>query len=92
MRDETTWATWHVAKTELVSVVQVLLQSRRLEVIKTLSEARTLTHELQDFQMRFTAATHVVFNAREGAHDDLVLSVALAAWWAERPRRRWGAI
>jgi hypothetical protein len=85
-RDETTWSTWHVAKTELVSVVQVLLQSRRLEVIRALSEARTLTRELADFQMRFTAAANVTFNAREGAHDDLVLSVALACWWAEQQR------
>jgi hypothetical protein len=83
-REEGDYQSWHCAKTELVSAVQVLLQRRRLEVVKALSEARSLSKELRDFQLRFTAAAHVTYNAREGAHDDLVLSVALACWYAER--------
>jgi hypothetical protein len=39
---------------------------------------------LVDFQMKFTTAAQVTFNAPEGAHDDLVLSMELAAWWGER--------
>jgi hypothetical protein len=67
-----------------VSTVQVMLQNRRLEVAGTLPEAATLVSELQGFQMKFTAAASVQYEAwREGVHDDLVLAVALAVYVGE---------
>jgi len=73
-------------KRELVSVVQVLLQSRRLQIAKGLPEAATLTRELRTFKVKVNAATgHETFESwRERDHDDLVLAVAMAAWLAER--------
>ncbi len=79
-------------KSLLVSQLQVLLQAGRLKVARGLPDAAVLVEELSSFQVRVTAAGHEQYAAwREGAHDDLVLATALAAWYAERPRRRHGA-
>jgi hypothetical protein len=76
---------FHVPKKELVTSLQVLLQGRRLQIARSLPQARTLTRELQNFQVRITAAANETFGVwREGQHDDLVLAVALACWWAQR--------
>jgi hypothetical protein len=78
---------WSVPKKELVSTLQVLLQSRRLQVAPTLPEAATLVQELTTFQVKITPAANETFGAwREGAHDDLVLAVAVAAWEGEHLR------
>jgi hypothetical protein len=76
---------WHVPKKELVTGLQVVLQNQRLQIARSLPEAATLVHELQQFQVRITASAHETFGVwRAGQHDDLVLAVALACWWAER--------
>src|SRR5262249_22634138 len=76
---------WHVPKKELVTCLQLLLQSQRLRIADALPEAATLVRELQTFQVKITLAANETFGAwREGAHDDLVLATALAAWWAEK--------
>jgi hypothetical protein len=76
---------FHVPKKELVTGLQVVLQSRRLQITRGLPEAATLVHELQQFQVRITASAHETFGVwRAGQHDDLLLAVALACWWAER--------
>jgi hypothetical protein len=78
---------WHVPKKDLVSTLQVLLQSRRLQVAPSLPEAPTLVQELTTFQVKITPAANETFGAwREGAHDDLVLAVAVAAWEGEHFR------
>jgi Terminase RNaseH-like domain len=79
---------WHVPKKDLVSAVQVCLQTARLKVASALPEAATLVKELQNFQMKISLASgHDSYGAwREGTHDDLVLSMACALWVGER---RW---
>jgi hypothetical protein len=78
---------WHVPKKELVTSLQLLLQSRRLQIARTLPEAATLVRELENFRVKITLAANETFGAwREGQHDDLVLAAALAAWQAERTR------
>ena len=72
-------------KKELVTCLQVVLQARRLQIARGLLEAATLVRELQSFQVKITASAHETFGVwRDGQHDDLVLAVALACWWAER--------
>jgi hypothetical protein len=75
----------HVPKKELVSCVQVLLQSGRLK-IAPVPEREVLVKELLNFKVKITLKANEVFEAdwRERAHDDLVLAVCLAAWVAER--------
>lgn len=86
--DEVNWSggAARVPKRELVSIVQVLLQTERLKIAPALSEAATLTKELQNFQVKITDNAHDTYGAwREGTHDDLVLAVALALWTGRRP-------
>jgi hypothetical protein len=90
---EPAWRQYHVPKVDLIGQLQVLLQSQRLRIAARLPEAATLLHELEGYQCKITAAAHVQYGAwREGEHDDLLLAVALATWYAERPVVRWGAI
>lgn len=77
-------AGWHVPKKELVSVLQVLLQTRRLHIARSLPEAQTLIRELEAFRVKVTTNANETFEAwRERDHDDLVLAVAIACWVAE---------
>jgi hypothetical protein len=76
---------WRIPKRNLVSTLAVLLQSGRLKVAPDLAEGETFVSELSNFKVKISAAGHDSYNAwRESIHDDLVLSVALAAWWGER--------
>jgi hypothetical protein len=71
-------------KAELVSAVQAGLGTGRLKIAKGLKEGETLKRELLDFKIKVTASARETFNAREGAHDDLVLSVAMGVWLSGR--------
>jgi hypothetical protein len=72
-----------VPRKELVGVLQVLLQTRRLQVARTLPEAPLLVRELETFKAKVAVARDGAPEAwREGANDDLVL--ALAAWLGEQ--------
>jgi hypothetical protein len=82
---------WRVPKRDLVSNLVVLSQSNRLKIAADLKEAKTLADELQNLRVKINPYTaHDSYTTwREGQHDDLVLAVALAAWWAEcRPKPR----
>jgi len=74
---------YRVPKRDLVGVVQVGLQERRLQIVQSLPEAATLAQELRTFRQRIDPVTaHDSYSHwREGQHDDLVLAVALACWW-----------
>ena len=84
---------WLVPKKELVSVLQVLLQARRLKIAPGLPEAETLLHELTTFQARPLSPTaDALLDWRERPQDDLVLSIAIAIWLSERLRQFWASI
>lgn len=80
---------YHVPKRDLVSTLQVLFQTGRLKVAAELPEARLFVDELLNFHVKIDARTaHDSYGAwREGTHDDLVLAVALAAWYGERQKK-----
>jgi hypothetical protein len=75
---------WLVPRTELVGVLQILLQSGRLKVADALPEAAMLVRELENFRAEVPKAVEDAVAWREGTHDDLVLAVAIAAWEGER--------
>jgi hypothetical protein len=76
---------WLVPRTELVGVMQVLLQSGRLKIADALLEAETLLRELETFKAEVPTKVEDDLAAwRERPHDDLVLAVALAAWEGDR--------
>jgi hypothetical protein len=74
-----------VPKRDLVSAVQVLLQTGRLKVAASLPEAETLRRELLNFRVKIDPRTaHDSYSHwREGDHDDLVLATAMACWFRE---------
>jgi hypothetical protein len=73
-----------VPKKDLASHVQVLLQQRRLKIARSLPDAEMLVCELQTFRVKASLSAETLDAWRERDHDDLVLAVALACWWAER--------
>jgi len=79
---------YRTPKRDLVSTVSVLLQAKRLKIVSSLKEAATLTAELMAFKVSISLSGHDRYGNDQGAwrenpHDDLVLAVALAAWYGE---------
>jgi hypothetical protein len=75
---------WHVAKTVLISTVDAALHTGTLRFADRLHEAAAMREELRDFRRHLSDAGRATYMARAGAHDDLVLAVAIACWWAGR--------
>jgi hypothetical protein len=75
-----------VPKRDLVGAPLVLLQNRQLKIAEGLALRDTLVKELLNFRVKINISTaHDSYEAwREGDHDDLVLSVAMACWAGER--------
>jgi len=74
-----------VPKRDLVSAPLVLMQNGQLKIADALALKDTLVKELLNFRVKINISTaHDSYEAwREGDHDDLVLSVALACWAGE---------
>ncbi len=80
---------WRVPKRDLVTALQLSFQSGRIEIAAGTDHAQTLVAELADFRVRIGASGLDTYGAwREGAHDDLVLALALAVWWGDRMAAR----
>jgi hypothetical protein len=74
-----------VPKKELVSTMQILLQTRRLTIASSLPKADLLAEELANFKVKKPAIDgNDLADWREAPHDDLVFAVAIAAWQGER--------
>jgi hypothetical protein len=76
---------WHVSKHLLVSTIQKFLSSEAIGISKQLPEAETLRAELRNFRVKISKAANEIYEAREGAHDDILLAVAIALFVAEHP-------
>lgn len=76
---------WHVAKSFLVSNLDAMLHTGTMKIAAELTEAGAMKDELKDFRRKLSDAGRATYAARTGAHDDLVLAVAIAAWWISRP-------
>ena len=80
---------YHTPKRDLVSNLQVMLQNGSLKIAQGIKEKDALIEELSSFQTKITASGHDTYGGRSGVHDDIVLSVAMAAWLAARRWCRW---
>lgn len=80
---------WGVPKRDLVTNLQVLLQSHRLRIAADLPLADALADEMLDFRVRVSDAGHDSWGGRD--HDDLVLALAIACWFGERAMPRLAA-
>ena len=76
---------WHVAKQILISRLDAVLHTGDLRIAKELRDSGPLAEELKNFQRSVSAAGRASYEARVGMHDDLILAVSLATWWATRP-------
>ena len=81
-----------VPKANLINLLDVKLNTKELEIVHDLPDMESLERELTDYRRRISNTGHVTFNAREGSHDDVVIAVALATWWASRERQRVGMV
>ena len=79
-----------VPKRDLISATLVLLQNGRLKIADALPLKDVLVKELLNFRVKINISTAPdSYEAwREGDHDDLVLSVAMACWAGERFLRK----
>lgn len=80
---------WRVPKRELISCVQVALQTGRLKIASELPDVGILTQELQNFSVSISESGFDSYEARVGKHDDYVLSVAIALWIAQNAMTWW---
>jgi|SRR5699024_2155627 len=82
----TTGTGYSVAKLQLISRLQAHLHQEKLRISTKLKDAQALAKELQDFRVNMTSAGNAIFGARIGAHDDLVLALAIAVWDITQPK------
>ena len=83
-----TWC-FSVPKRDLMSGLQVVLESGELRIARGLREAGVLVQELVDMRVMVRGTGRVRVGAEgTGEHDDLVIAVALGVWMARRPRPR----
>jgi hypothetical protein len=83
---------WAVPKVELISCLDAIMHSEQLKIADALREAPALAEELKNFRRHVSEAGRYTYGARIGLHDDLVLSVALAAWWLRIGRNKGGSV
>lgn len=74
--------TWHVPKGFLVSGLESRMHSGELKIAADLTESPALKGELQDFARKVSESGRVTYNARSGAHDDLILAICIALFFA----------
>ena len=74
---------WHVPKRDLLRPLVTSLEGDRLRIASRIPDAAALQRELRAFQRTLGGGGHVKFEGK-GEHDDLVIAVALALWWAKR--------
>ena len=84
--DAVTWSRREarVAKRLLVSTLHATIQTGRLKFAEGMENVDILQKEMLTFDYKMTESANIVYGAREGAHDDLVLSLALALWMGEK--------
>ena len=75
---------WSVPKRDLVGALAVAFQTGSLKIAEALPDSKILIDELLNFKVKINLkTTHDSYEGwREGVHDDLVLSVAMAVWYA----------
>ncbi len=75
---------YRVPKRDLVTGLQTLLQEGGLQIAAGMTYWPTLLNEMAEMRVKLTANGHAQYAGSEGAHDDLVLALALACWGVRR--------
>jgi len=73
-----------VAKKDIVSTFQVVIQNKRLIIPYNLSLIREVEKEFLNFKAKLTKTASVIFEAKGSIyHDDIVMSIGVALWYSE---------
>lgn len=76
---------YNVPKRDLVSSLVMVVQSKRMKIASDIKYRAQLVHEMQSFTMKTTTSGSDTYEAlMEKDHDDLVMAVSMAIWYAER--------
>jgi hypothetical protein len=76
---------YHVPKRDLAMALHVLFGMGRLKIAPQLELGKVFVREMDTFVMRIlNEKTDSYESLTEKDHDDLVLSVAMAAWWVQK--------
>lgn len=74
-----------VPKRDLVSSLVMVVQSKRMKIASDISYRAQLVHEMQSFTLKTTSGGSDTYEAlMEKDHDDLVMALSMAVWYAER--------
>jgi len=81
---------YYVPKKHLATNLQIIIQGKRLTFGRNLPELETLKNELMTFQYKIKESTgnESFEHWRDRDHDDCVLAIAIALWYAEKARWR----
>ena len=72
----------HISKSVLIQELQGHLHYQTIKVPKDLPEAEAIAREAADFEVHYSASGALQWNAKSGAHDDLIVAIALALFGA----------
>jgi hypothetical protein len=73
---------YHVPKRDIASSTNILFGTRRIKIVPGMALTDTYIREMANFTIKIKNETSASYEAwREADHDDLVLSVGMAAWW-----------
>ena len=73
---------FHVSKLILISQLVHAVQTGAIKFAAGIKDLPALVAELKNFQIHYSAEGRASFGARVGRHDDLVLALAIACWYA----------
>lgn len=79
---------WTVPKRELVNALVVMEHKRLLKMDANSPAVKRLLQELRGFQLTITKSANLTFGAKQGQHDDLVMSLSMPCWWGLRSGKR----
>ena len=77
-----------VPKKDIVTYLQLVVQTRRLRIPSNLALLEDMRKEFMNFKFKITQSMHGTFNAGGGFHDDIVLSLGIAIWTGEYHSRK----
>jgi hypothetical protein len=69
---------YRIGKSFLCTRLAAALESCELQVSKGCHDYKVLKDQFVEFEVSYSAAGNISFNARSGCHDDLVISTGLA--------------
>jgi hypothetical protein len=78
---------YHIGKSALVGKFLAAWDDGRVQVPANASFRDLLINELKAFRGHMSSQGRARFEAEQGEHDDMIMSIAQAVWWAEtRPQ------